>query len=285
MSEAASPLGSPGTGPSNLTLRIVSAIILALLALGLTYLGGFAFRLFASALAVLVFYEWTAMRPAESRIHTAVSWGALAVFLLALLAAVSAPAALAMLLICFLVALVHGGFSGDDRWSAYGIAYAGIPATALAYLRGDDSAGLIAILFLYAVVWATDILAYFVGRAVGGPKLAPSISPGKTWSGAAGGAVGGILAGGLVAYLSGAALPFWAVLLLALLLSLVSQLGDLFESMIKRRSGVKDSGSFIPGHGGVMDRVDGLVAAALVLYLLGVIFSGHAAPAGLFSPR
>ena len=273
MSEAASPLGSPGTGPSNLTLRIVSAIILALLALGLTYLGGFAFRLFASALAVLVFYEWTAMRPAESRIHTAVSWGALAVFLLALLAAVSAPAALAMLLICFLVALVHGGFSGDDRWSAYGIAYAGIPATALAYLRGDDSAGLIA------------ILSYFVGRAVGGPKLAPSISPGKTWSGAAGGAVGGILAGGLVAYLSGAALPFWAVLLLALLLSLVSQLGDLFESMIKRRSGVKDSGSFIPGHGGVMDRVDGLVAAALVLYLLGVIFSGHAAPAGLFSPR
>ena len=283
MTGEAVPSGSPGTGPSNLKLRIISAVILGVITLGLTVLGGFAFRLFAVALAALVFHEWTGMRPAEERMHAGVSWGALAVFLLALLAGVAASAAFAILIICALIALVHGGISGDGRWSAYGIAYAGTPAVALAHLRGDDTAGLVAILFLYAVVWATDILAYFVGRAVGGPKLAPAISPGKTWSGGIGGAIGGVVAGGAVMLLSGAALSFGGALVLAFVLSLASQAGDLFESMVKRRSGVKDSGSLIPGHGGVMDRVDGLVAAAVLLYLLGVNFSGFGAPAGLFS--
>jgi len=282
MNADALPPGQPG-GPSNLTLRVVSAIVLALLALGLTFLGGLPFRLFAAVLAALVFYEWTAMQPAESRIHEIVSWAVLAVFLLALLAGVSAPAALAILIVCCLITIVHSGFSGDSHWSAYGIAYAGIPAVALAHLRGDDSAGLIAILFLYAVVWATDILAYFVGRAFGGPKLAPAISPGKTWSGALGGALGGVVAGIVTAYSAGAAMSFAAVTALALLLSIVSQAGDLFESAVKRRRGVKDSGALIPGHGGIMDRVDGLVAAAVLLYLIGVVFSELGAPAGLFS--
>ena len=139
------------------------------------------------------------------------------------------------------------------------------PASRWPILRGGDQAGLIAILFLFAVVWATDILAYFVGRALGGPKLAPSISPGKTWSGAVGGALGGRCS------------PAWRLrrrtgwggrgpALVALLLAIVSQFGDLFESFVKRRSGVKDSSHIIPGHGGVMDRVDGLVAAAFTLY-------------------
>ena len=120
------------------------------------------------------------------------------------------------------------------------------PGFSLAYLRGSDHAGLIAILFLFAVVWATDILAYFVGRAIGGPKLAPSISPGKTWSGAIGGAVGGLLAGAGVRgvdRLGQAGGPRrWR-----LLLAIVSQIGDLFESFVKRRNGVKDSSQLIPG--------------------------------------
>ena len=154
---------------------------------------------------------------------------------------------------------------------------------ALAMLRGDDTAGLIAILFLFSVVWSTDILAYFVGRAVGGPKLAPSISPGKTQSGALGGTVAGVVAGVAVGLAAGAA-PLLAMAGVAALLSVVSQAGDLFESWVKRRHGVKDSGWIIPGHGGVMDRVDGLVAAAFALYLIGWALGGADKPAhGLFS--
>ena len=140
------------------------------------------------------------------------------------------------------------------------------------------SPGLLAILFLFAVVWATDIFAYFVGRSLGGPKLAPAISPGKTQSGAIGGTVGGVLAGIALAAFAGLGnLPLLA--LVALLLSIVSQVGDLFESWVKRRHGVKDSGNIIPGHGGVMDRVDGLVAAAFALYAIGSMLGSADKPA------
>src|SRR5690606_13899764 len=122
-----------------------------------------------------------------------------------------------------------------------------------------------------AVVWVTDILAYFVGKAVGGPKLAPSISPGKTWSGAIGGAAGGTLAGLIVAQFVPTTAGMAVICVAALALSVVSQAGDLFESSLKRRFSVKDSGRIIPGHGGVMDRVDGLVAAAFALYLAGAL--------------
>ncbi len=127
-------------------------------------------------------------------------------------------------------------------------------------------------------MWATDIFAYFVGRAVGGPKLAPHISPGKTWSGAIGGTAAAVIAAALV----GLWLPQSSTLLglLALALSVVSQAGDLFESWVKRRAGVKDSSHLIPGHGGVMDRVDGLVAAAVALYLIGAAAGGIGHPGG-----
>ena len=143
--------------------------------------------------------------------------------------------------------------------------------------------GLIAILFLFAVVWATDILAYFVGRSVGGPKLAPSISPGKTQSGAAGGAVGGVVAGVILAAAAGLS-GLGQLAVIALVLSILAQAGDLFESWVKRQHGVKDSSAIIPGHGGVMDRIDGLVAAAFALYILGTLSGGANTPAhGLFA--
>ncbi|MFC6490689.1 phosphatidate cytidylyltransferase, partial [Nitratireductor sp. GCM10026969] len=126
---------------------------------------------------------------------------------------------------------------------------------------------------------------FFVGRALGGPRLAPAISPGKTWSGAIGGALGGLAAGLAVAgFDSGEPALLWGGLV-ALALSVVSQAGDLFESALKRRHGVKDSGRLIPGHGGVMDRVDGLVAAALLFYLLGALLSGPNTPAAAFFSR
>jgi phosphatidate cytidylyltransferase len=133
---------------------------------------------------------------------------------------------------------------------------------ALILLRGAES-GRATVLFLMLVVWAGDIGAYLVGRLVGGPRLAPSISPGKTWSGAAGGTLCAVLAGLAVA----PAHPV-AACVLALVLSIVAQAGDLLESAIKRHFGVKDSGRLIPGHGGLLDRLDGVVAAAPAMLLI-----------------
>jgi phosphatidate cytidylyltransferase len=158
--------------------------------------------------------------------------------------------------------------SGAGLWSATAVLYAGFSGLALAEIRGEGLFGLFAMLFVIAIVWSTDTLAYFCGRALGGPKLAPRISPGKTWSGAVFGAAAGVAAG------VGVALAIrqgggWLVPMVALALSAASQLGDLFESWIKRRFGAKDSSHLIPGHGGVMDRVDGLVFAAFAAFLIG----------------
>ncbi len=137
-----------------------------------------------------------------------------------------------------------------------GLAYIGLAWPSLFLLRGGP-AGLANVLFVMVVVWAGDIGAYIAGRAVGGPKLAPSISPGKTWSGAVGGTLCAVLAGLAVARMH---LPVAG--LLAFGLSVMAQLGDLLESAVKRRFGAKDSGRIIPGHGGLLDRLDGVLAAA-----------------------
>ena len=268
---------------SNLQLRVVSALVLAVVVLGLTWIGAAPFRMLAAIIGALVFHEWsTVSGMRRDPVTFWLSWAAAAVVLGLL--AVGVPAAYLLLtaagavVVSAMAALVRGqGIS-----PATGVGYAVLPAIALASLRGDTLSGLLAVVFLFAVVWATDILAYFVGRAIGGPKLAPSISPGKTWSGAIGGAVAGVVAGILAAQIAGE--PSLVLLGgLALLLSVVSQAGDLFESAFKRRHGAKDSSNLIPGHGGVMDRVDGLVAAALALYLAGWLLSGPDNPsAGLF---
>ena len=185
---------------------------------------------------------------------------------------------LVLLALSVLASLLDCKIGGQGSWAPAGLAYAGLSGVSLAWLRDGDQAGLLAILFLFAVVWATDIAAYFVGRSLGGPKLAPSISPGKTQSGAIGGTIGGVAAGMALAASAGLGnLPLLAVV--AFLLSIVSQIGDLFESWVKRRHGVKDSGTLIPGHGGVMDRVDGLVAAAFALYAIGLMLGSADKPA------
>ena len=133
-------------------------------------------------------------------------------------------------------------------------------------------------LFLFATVWATDAAALYAGRYFGGPKLAPKISPAKTWSGAIGGALAGIAGG--IALLAVMRFEFGAVhFLVALAVTAVAQLGDLFESRVKRRFSVKDTSEIIPGHGGLMDRLDGFIAAALVAAIFGILRAGPAAPA------
>jgi phosphatidate cytidylyltransferase len=165
------------------------------------------------------------------------------------------------------------GKPGFWLWGLAGIAYAAGMYLAVQLLRGSAAFGLVAILFLFAIVWATDICAYFAGRAIGGPRLAPRISPKKTWSGMIGGLVGGVLAGLiLLAAMGRPVQPVHALVALALSLAAVG--GDLFESAFKRRFQVKDSGSLIPGHGGFMDRLDGFVTAAILAAVLGIVRSG-----------
>jgi phosphatidate cytidylyltransferase len=167
---------------------------------------------------------------------------------------------------------------GRGTWAAVGVPYAGAMGLAPIVLRSDPEFGFIAMIFLFAVVWATDIAAYFVGRAVGGPKLAPRLSPNKTWSGSIGGLAGAVLAALVVLQASGSG-GILAAALVAIALSIAAQAGDLFESAVKRRFGVKDAGSLIPGHGGLMDRLDGFVAAAVLACLIGLAHGGIDAPA------
>jgi phosphatidate cytidylyltransferase len=192
-----------------------------------------------------------------------------------------AAIALAMvgaLLVGAVVALAADGAPAGATWAAAGMLYAAASFFGPALLRGDPNLGLPAVLFLAATVWATDIFAYFVGKAVGGPLLWPSISPRKTWAGALGGLIGGVAAGTLVAYASGIG-RLGAIAFIACTLSIVAQGGDLFESAVKRHFGAKDASHLIPGHGGLMDRLDGFLVAALVALLIGLFRVGLSAPA------
>lgn len=154
----------------------------------------------------------------------------------------------------------------NPKWLIAGVFYICIPCGMLIWLRGDMLAGMITILWLFAVVWTADIAAYLFGRSIGGPKLAPLISPKKTWSGFVGGVTVATIVAGLFAF-------YWdeAPLSLAIwgaVVAIASQAGDLLESAIKRHFDVKDSSSLIPGHGGVLDRVDALVAGAVAISVL-----------------
>jgi phosphatidate cytidylyltransferase len=163
-------------------------------------------------------------------------------------------------------------------WMAAGLVYAGVLLLAPLGLRADASLGLTAILFLFAVVWTTDIAAYFAGRAIGGPKLWPAVSPKKTWSGAIGGTLGGIAAGVVVAKAAGLVIAPMLVLV-TFGLSVASQAGDLLESAIKRHFGAKDASQLIPGHGGLMDRLDGFLTAVAAAVMVGLLRGGLEGPA------
>lgn len=258
---------------SELRLRILSAIVLAAIVLAATWWGGMAFRFVAVAIALLVYYEWsTITRLAEASFRgNALGWLAVAIIGVLVFSG-DLESAFLTLGGASAAAIVYVAATRSGGWLAGGIFYSGLTGLSLSAIRAADASGLIAMLFVFAVVWATDILAYFVGRAVGGPKLAPRISPGKTWSGAIGGALCAILAGTAV-YLVYFPLKSAWIPLVAFVLSVFSQIGDLFESFIKRRFGVKDSSRLIPGHGGVMDRVDGLVFACFAAFLMGLAYA------------
>lgn len=155
----------------------------------------------------------------------------------------------------------------EQKWYLIGIAYVVVPCLALLYIREQGAA---LAFWYFSVIWALDIGAYFTGKFVGGAKLAPAISPGKTWSGLGGGVLAAMVVGGLIAIFAGGQSFF--LVILASVLALLAQAGDLYESWIKRQFGLKDSSSLIPGHGGILDRVDGIVASAPILALVNLIF-------------
>lgn len=269
--------GAVSASSGNLALRIVSAAVLAPLALVAAYFGGWPFALFWALAAIAVLWEWTTLVAGPSH-RLMLSSCASAIAVAAMLAARSRP--IVAIFVVGLGALAATIFAPRARrlWITGGIGYAGALLLAPMLLRADDDYGLLAMVLLFAIVWTTDILGFFAGRAFGGPKLLPAISPKKTWSGAIAGALGAMIVGVAVAGYFGTFNTI-AIAIIALLLSVVAQLGDLLESWVKRRFGAKDASQLIPGHGGVMDRLDGFWAAALAGCVIGLLRGGFDAPA------
>jgi phosphatidate cytidylyltransferase len=267
--------GSPRR--SELAARIISALLLAPLAIASAYIGDWPFGVFWAIAAIGVWFEWNSLvTGADNRLIFILGASTL---VLALIIAEQGMARIPMFIVV-LGALGIGVFARADRrgWAAAGLVYAGAVLLGPIILRRDPDWGFVAVIFLFAIVWTTDVLGYFVGRTFGGPKLAPSISPKKTWSGAVGGAVAAIVVGVIVARLARLDnLPSVAVV--ALFLSVIAQIGDLAESGIKRRFGAKDAGHLIPGHGGLMDRLDGFLAAAFIGAIFGMLRAGTDAAA------
>jgi phosphatidate cytidylyltransferase len=261
-------------------LRVCSALVLVPLAIGTACLGGWPFALFWGLAAIGVLWEWNALVAGRAP-QSVVLIGGAALAVSFVLAAAGYP--LAGVGAVMVIALGSLGIAPrtplrQRGWLAGGVPYAGAIGIAPIVLRSDNEDGFIAVMLLFAIVWTTDIVAYFVGRLIGGPKLLPRVSPKKTWSGAIGGLAGAVLAAVAVAAAAGLSglLP---IALVAAILSAVAQAGDLFESLLKRKFGAKDSGRLIPGHGGLMDRLDGFVFAAALAAVIGVLRGGVEAPA------
>ena len=253
-------------------LRVLSALVLVPIALAIVAAGGWIYALFVGLLAVLMALEWRRLSEARFGAHYGRLAGgvALGVGLAAtVLAALGRPREAVA---CVALGMVLAGVLARVRgvaavWATIGVALIGLPTVALVWLRTVPEIGLNLLLWLLIVVWTTDTVAYVVGRRVGGPRLAPTISPGKTWSGLGGGVIGASLASVITAWALGSERLVHAAGLGAVF-AVLAQLGDLAESALKRRAGVKDSGALIPGHGGVLDRVDGLLLTAPALALL-----------------
>jgi phosphatidate cytidylyltransferase len=251
-----------------LMTRILSAAVLAPLVLLAIYFGGLWFAALVILAAGLMGWEWARMCNGG---RLGIS-GGIAIAVLALLPPaflfVSQPlAALAVLFLGAVVAQSMGALRGERQkgWLLLGTIYVGLGCLSFLWLRYVPEEGLNLVFWLLAVVWATDIGAYFAGRGIGGPKLAPRISPNKTWAGL----FGGMIAAGLVGAVAAGLLDRDATLPVVggMLLAVVAQAGDLLESWCKRRFGVKDSSHIIPGHGGILDRVDGLLSVLPVAFL------------------
>jgi phosphatidate cytidylyltransferase len=271
-----SPTTEAPAPSSNLRTRILSAIVLAPIALGLAWVGGWPFAGLIAAASVAMAVELAALLPGHSPAERLLLGG---FALMAVAVAAAGLPAVALIAgvagLCFSLAIRM--WRGEALWvPVFAFPYLVLPLVAILWLRLDPLLGRAAIFWLLGIVWATDTCAYFAGRTIGGPKIAPSLSPKKTWAGL----VGGMLGAGAVGFGTSLWLGMGSPAMLgglSMLLAVVAQAGDFLESGLKRRAGVKDSGKLIPGHGGILDRVDGLVAAAVGAGLL-ALFHGATSP-------
>jgi phosphatidate cytidylyltransferase len=269
--------GPPQSTPSfrDVGVRIAAGVAMAVVALAVLWAGSLPFAVLVAAVAVVVSWEWgRIVRSAGIDAIFVIQAGAVIVAVLLASRGLAGLGLIAVLVAAIISALLAFGERG--HMAALGALYAGLPAVALVWFRGADKVGMLAVLFLLLAIWATDTGAYFAGRQIGGPKLMPRVSPNKTWSGL----IGGIAAAGIVglafAMLANAGLHPGRMTVSGMVLGLVAQAGDLFESALKREYGVKDASTLIPGHGGFMDRIDGLSAAAMVAAIFAMAVNIHA---------
>ncbi len=264
----------PDLGP-----RVAAAVAMGCVALAAAWIGGFVFAAFWWIASIVVLWEWQRLIGAP-RLIERVAVGGLALALASLSALHNWILGVATALVLGAAAVGWVAGRSDAVWAAAGVLYAGALVASLGLLRASPSFGLAAILWLFAVVWGADIAAYFAGRLIGGPRLWPSVSPGKTWSGAIAAAFAGAVLGLLLFHWTNRlAALFW----LGLATAIVSEFGDLFESAVKRRFGVKNSSGLIPGHGGLMDRLDAFTAASFFAAVVASVHSrGDFIASGLF---
>ena len=232
--------------------------------------GGWYFSALAGLAGLLMAREWDRLTGGEG-INAQLTVQAAAILCVTAVSGLGEYGwAAAVVLAALLVGVLMNG-SRRPRWSPLGTVYIALPIMALIWLRSEPVNGELTVVWLLVVVWATDSGAYVAGRTIGGPKMAPRLSPNKTWSGLGGGMLAAGAAGAAIAAASDLGSPYW-FLFGGAAMAVVGQIGDVFESAVKRYAGVKDSGSIIPGHGGVLDRLDSLLFVALVAAAANLIF-------------
>jgi phosphatidate cytidylyltransferase len=259
---------SPGL--SSLHKRIISAVVLAIPVLVCVSVGSPLIEGLVVAAALVLAWEWCRLcaRTFPSGIYVTLS----AVITAAVLAVAFEHVLVAVLVLLAGAILIHL-LTGGHVWLSVGALYIGLPCVAVIWLRSDPLLGRETLFWLLALVWASDIGGYVFGRLIGGRKLAPTWSPNKTWAGFVGAAASAAMVGAVTALMIGSP-SFWPLVALSALLGGATQGGDLFESWVKRRFGVKDTSGLIPGHGGLLDRVDGLLAASVLAAFIGVVGNG-----------
>jgi phosphatidate cytidylyltransferase len=250
--------------------RSISAVVLAPLVLVVILQGGIWFQITVGLMGVLMAREWVNIVHGGNEIQFAIhACAALCAALLPQAEGLDAAAG-AILVLWIIAAIASVVQTGEGSiWAYFGVFYLSLPLLAFVQLRLDPEFGMLAILWCVLVVWFCDVAAYFAGRLIGGRKLAPTLSPKKTWAGLGGAVVGAIVVSAIIALSNGLALLPLA--LIAALAALIEQAGDILESAMKRRFGVKDAGNLIPGHGGILDRVDGLVAVVFFAAVVGYV--------------
>lgn len=265
---------------SDLKPRLIAGAVMAAVALALAYAGPVPFALLVVVVGLVMCWEWGRLVRGEE-FGPALVIHALAVAVAGLLAA-NGHAVLALVTLAIaMIVMVSISLGPRTLMSAAGVAYVGLPVIAMLWLRDDPSLGFQAVLFVFAVVWGSDIGAFAAGRGIGGPKLWPRVSPNKTWAGLFGGLTAGLVAGIIFAqFVAGTSSVGLAIT--GLVLAVFAQMGDLAESALKRRFGIKDSSTLIPGHGGVMDRADSIVAVSIAVAMLALVVKAASPARALF---